>query len=83
MPTSWDTDAQGNVIWRPVSAFHIAPAGDIAVLARIVCSPTPQQLPASAAVQLGMTPQQALRLADDLRATAQHLLSLKGPGKPN
>lgn len=80
----WDADTEGNVIWRPIKAFHIAPVAETIVMARIECSPTPQELPSTAAaVQVGMTPRQALQLAEDLRKTAEHVLSLKSAGKPN
>jgi hypothetical protein len=80
----WDVDAQGNVIWHPVKGFHLAPANETIVMARIECAPTPgQAAPTLDAVQLGMTPKVALQLAEDLRKVAEHILSLRGAGKPN
>jgi hypothetical protein len=80
----WDVDAQGNIIWQPIRDFHVAPAADTVVLVRIECSETPPEYsPKLESVQLGMTPAVALQLAEDLRKTAEHILSLRGAGKPN
>jgi hypothetical protein len=84
MAMKWDTDDDNNVIWKPVAGFHVAPAAETIVMVRIECSPTPNQSAAiPGAVQLGMTPMQALQLAADLRETAEHILAMPQLTKPN
>jgi len=60
-----------------MKAFHVAPVAETVMMVRIECSPTPGQEGAKLdAAQLGMSPQHALQLAEDLRKTAEHILAL-------
>lgn len=79
----WEMDTQGNVTLYPVTGFHVAPAAETTVLARIEFARTPAQLRKPEGMQFALTPQQALQFVEDLRKTAEHILSLRSQGKPN
>ena len=80
----WDIDANGDVILCPVTGFHLAPAAESSVVARIEFARSAEQLrKGGEAVQFVFTPKQALQLAEDLRKTAEHILALPRRDKPN
>lgn len=79
----FDLDAQGNVITRPFLGYTVAPVAGMSVIARLNYAETPADIGTEGkALQLVMTPQQALELAAVLTRNAQYILGLKpeGPG---
>ena len=79
----WQTDAAGNMILCAVTGFHIAPAAETTVLARIEFARTPKDIAEPEALQFVLSPTHALKLAGDLRKTAEHILARPRPSKPN
>lgn len=72
----FDLDADGMVITRPVLGWTIAPVAGMAVLARLNYSETPADIGTGGkALQIVLTPQQALELADLLTKQAKHILA--------
>jgi hypothetical protein len=80
----WDTDGNGDIVLCPVLGFHIAPASEMSVVARIEFARSEEQLRAGGeAVQFVLTPDMASQLADDLRKVADHIVSLPRPPLTN
>jgi hypothetical protein len=85
--TPFETDSQGNVIVKPLTGWAVMDAAGIAVLLQIQYADDEKELESgvSRSFQFGMTPQQALELAELLTRRAKRLLEDKlTPGKsPN
>ena len=81
--TAFELDDKGLVVMRPLLGWSIGSAAEIAVLVRLRYAQTQGDIgTAGESVQLAMTPQQALSLADVLTKQAQSILTLRpvGPG---
>ena len=67
-----DRDSAGRITVAPVTGFGLTLVAGTICLLRIEFARTPEQLRGTReAVQLGLTPDQALRLARELTATAK------------
>jgi hypothetical protein len=80
---NFDTYPNGNIITRPFTGYTIVPVADTAILARLEYAENDDQLRAGTgkAVQLILTPPQALDLADVLTRHANRILgqNISGP----
>lgn len=73
-------DAQGNIILRPVTGWTTATIAGISVLLAIQYSDSLENIEKPQSLQLGLTAQQALELAETLTKQANRLLLRPGPG---
>jgi hypothetical protein len=81
---AFDLDAIGQVILRPMTGYTVAPVAESAILARIEYVETQEQLKTGGkAIQLVMTPPQALALAEVLTRQANRILGLPIPNTKN
>jgi hypothetical protein len=73
---TFDLDADGNIKTCPVLGWTTVQAMGMAVLARIEYAETPEQLKTGAtqALQIVLTPQQALEIAETLTRQAMNIL---------
>jgi hypothetical protein len=68
-------DEHGNVVAKPVIGWMITTDKDVTVLAAIEYADSPSELTTeSSKIQLDLTPQQSLQLADALTKVANHVL---------
>ena len=81
---TWDLDAAGNITLCPLTGYDIATAMETAIMTRIEFARTPDQLESKReALQVVLTPKQALQLSEDLRRAAEHILALPRPDRTN
>lgn len=74
----------GNIITCPLLGYTIAPVAETAILARIEYAENLDQVRAGGmAVQLVMTPPQALEIAAILTKQANHILGQRVPDEKN
>ena len=68
-------DEHGNVVAKPVIGWMITTDKDVTVLAAIEYADSPSELTTEGSkIQLDLTPQQSLQLADALIKVANHVL---------
>ena len=84
MPKELQTDSNGNIIVRPLVGYTTRPIASSAVLLTVEYLETEEGLRTgySQSVQLGLTPQQCLELAEALSKAAKGILDVKYPEKP-
>ncbi len=82
----FDLDPDGNIILCPLIGYTTAPAAGMCIIARLEFADSDSHYKeiilgsrAPIAVQLTITPAQALELADRLRKLASHILSQEPP----
>jgi hypothetical protein len=78
-----ETDENGDILTRPVTGWSIFPVAEIAVLLAVRYVETPEQLETGAnkQLQLVLTPQQCLELAETLKRRANAILAGGPEGK--
>jgi hypothetical protein len=80
----FDTDAEGNIITKPVVGWATRPVAGMAVLVQIQYADTPEQLEnlekGCSRIQLVLTPQQSLELAETLTTQAKRIMTHPDPG---
>ena len=77
----FDVDKNGMVITRPLLGWTMAPIEGMFLLARLNYAETPADIGNDGkAIQLILTPQQALELADVLTKQAKHILGAPPQG---
>ena len=74
-------DKDGNVILNPLSGWIVGPAAEIAILLALQYKTHESEGAKTAQVQLILTPEQALLLAEKLTTNANRLLT-PNPAKP-
>ena len=76
MPSEFETDKNGNIITKPVTGYTIGPVAGMAVLLAIEYVESPAELESgkSKRIQLILTPQQTLEIADVMTRRAKSLL---------
>lgn len=81
----FDTYPDGNIITHPFTGYTVAPVADTAILARLEYVENEDQLRTGGgkAVQLILTPPQALELADALAKNANRILGQRTSGPKN
>ena len=80
----WDEDSNGNVILHPLVGAVVADFAATTILLRLeykLRSETGDE--SSSAVQFAMRPEEAIRVAKQVLETAQQILTVRGPEKPN
>ena len=80
-----ETDSNGDIITQPLTGWTTATLAGIAVLLAFQCVETPLELEtgSSKSIQLVLTPEQCLELAERLTELAMSLLEVQSyPGKP-
>jgi hypothetical protein len=77
---NFETDAAGNIVTRPVLGWTTAPAAGMAVIVKLDYAETPQELQTGGrSLQVILTPQQALELAEILTTQAKRVLNAPSP----
>ena len=78
----FETDAEGNVLLKPVTGWTTAPVEEIAVLLVIEYVSTDEELETGVrhSIQFVLTPPKALELAESLQKQAKRLLESLPPG---
>jgi hypothetical protein len=81
----FDTGPDGNIITRPLIGYRAVPVADTAILARLEYVENEEQLRTGVgqAVQLILTPQQALEVAGVLTKHARYILGQSVPEDKN
>lgn len=80
---AFDVDEKGNIVVKPLMGWDIAPAMDMAVIARLIYADKPADVGREGqTLQLILTPPQALELAEVLQRAAHRLMSAPKPGAP-
>lgn len=76
MTPQFELDENGEVVMKPVTGWKIAPVAGIAVLLAIQYVETPAELETgdSKSIQLVLTPQKCLELAEVLTRVAKRIL---------
>ena len=78
--TQFELDESGMIVTRPLLGWTIAPVAGVSVLARLDYAEKPEYiLTGGKSVQLILTPQQAIALADVLTRHAKHILGAPRP----
>ena len=73
-----ERDAQGNIVTRPVTGWVTAPVAGMYILLGLKYAETPEELKVGGRrLQFGITPAQALELADVLTQQARGILDAK------
>ena len=79
-----ETDAQGNIVSRPVMGWITAPVAGMFVLLGLKYAETPEQLKTGGkTLQFGLLPAQALELAEMLTRQARGILEAPQTEPPN
>jgi hypothetical protein len=72
--SSWETDANGNVVYASLTGFHGAPAAETLCMARIEFRRMSEQGAGKPEhLQIAMTPVQARQIASDLIQIAEKI----------
>lgn len=80
-----EIDEQGNIVTRPVLGWITVPVAGMSVLLRLNYAETPEELGMGGRhLQVILTPQQALELAEILTIQGQHIFRVPAPpGTPS
>lgn len=82
MSAEIETDGKGIVKLSPLTGFSAMSFGDVAILLKLDWATAPEHLPSGDQhVQLAVSPQEALKMAEALQKLATHLLSSPQSGQ--
>lgn len=75
MNSELEKNRSGNVVIKPIIGWEIAPVAEIALLLVVRYAESPEEFQRGGkSVQFGLTPQQALQLAEALTKTGKSLI---------